>query len=363
MTCVHRAVVEASVRRQFDVHQYVAGHLVVHPKLDGHAVLPEAHFQGGIDGLHRFPAQVGVAWLGGEDDGVAAVGDPLGLVVVQRETAETVDVGVSSSPPACSELQEADRLRIEGRFIADDPAGCRGREETKAVVLAKSRRSIHTCSGLEEVPVFQVVVDPRKGGSKAIRAVLVDVRIGHGGHGVVQAVVQPKQAVTQGGHGVCGAIRVAEVEAKAVAFELLGFCTHQNGKRRRVRVDRAERGVRTHVVVAGVVLAPVAVGEAVGAVKRGILVGIVLELAVVVAAVHDNVQTLVGGDNDLSCGNLTTLRFAPLHEVLVGHGVEPAVQFVVALCGHEAAVGIKGGIHHVRRHVGKGGGHGRANAS
>ena len=167
--------------------------------------------------------------------------------------------------------------------------------------------------------------------------------------------MQSKQAVTQGGHGVCGAVGIAEVEAKTVAFELLGFRTHQNGQRGGVRVDGAERRIRPHVVVAGVVFAPVAVGKAVGAVKRRVLVRIVLEFAVVVAAVHDNVQTLVGGDDDLSCGNLTALCLAPLHEILVGHGVEPAVQLIVALCGHEAAVGVKGGIHHVRRHVGKGG--------
>ena len=167
--------------------------------------------------------------------------------------------------------------------------------------------------------------------------------------------MQSKQAVTQGGHGVCGAVGIAEVEAKSVTFEFLGFRTHQNGQRSGVRVNGTERGIRPHVVVAGIVFAPVAVGKAVGAVKRRILVRIVLEFAVVVATVHDNVQSLVRGDDDLSCGNLTTLCLPPLHEILVGHGVEPTVQLIVALCGHEAAVGVKGGIHHVRRQVEKGG--------
>ena len=99
LTCVHGSVVEAGVGGKLDVHQHVARQFVVESKFDRHAVLPKPHFDRSVDGAHRFPAQIGVARLRGEHDGVAGVRRALALVHVQGESAESVDVGVARSAP------------------------------------------------------------------------------------------------------------------------------------------------------------------------------------------------------------------------------------------------------------------------
>ena len=216
---------------------------------------------------------------------------------------------------------------------------------------------------MEEVPVVQAVVQARERRGKPICTVLNGVGVGDGRHRIVQAVVQAKQAVPKRFNRVRGAFGIAEVEPKAVALELLRFRTDHHRKARGVIFEDAQGCVGADVVVAGVVFAPVSVGEAVGAVERGVLVRVVFELAVVVPAIQDDVQLAVRRHNDLARRNLASFRLAPLDKILVGQRVVPAVELVVAFGSGQVAVLVERGVHHEGGHVGQGRRHGRANAA